>query len=152
MTVTHEQMTLFIMTLDESIDLIEETILNATTGEIWLPKLRSMRILDLAEIFRDRFGVGVKITGIRPGEKMHEELVSETESLRVKDSGMYLRMSPSLNEVPQEITPFVYSSRDRLMSKHELNDYLSKLNILNEDMSNFPGREIDEISTPRGNQ
>ena len=152
LTVTHEQMTRFIMTLDESIDLIEDTILNATTGEIWLPKLRSMRILDLAEIFRDKFGVGIKVTGIRPGEKMHEELVSETESLRVKDSGMYLRMTPSLNEVPKEITPFVYSSRDRLMSKYELNNYLSKLNILNEDLSNFPGREIEEISILRGNQ
>ena len=110
-----------------------------------------MKILDLAEIFSDRFGVGIKVTGIRPGEKMHEELVSETESLRVKDSGMYLRMSPSLNEVPQEKTPFVYSSKDRLMSKDELSDYLSKLNILDKDLSHFPGREIEEISTPRGN-
>lgn len=150
LTVTHEQMTRFIMTLDESIDLIEDTILNALTGEIWLPKLRSMKILDLAEIFNEKFGVSIRVTGMRPGEKMHEELVSETESLRIRDSGKYLRMSPSLSEMSSNISPFGYSSRDCLMSKDELSAYLDALNIFNSDLSNFPGREIEEISAPRG--
>ena len=77
-------MTRFIMTLDESIDLIEKTIIGSKSGEIWLPRLKSMKIMDLAEIFsNEKFSKTIKILGIRPGEKFDADLISLPESLRV---------------------------------------------------------------------
>jgi UDP-glucose 4-epimerase len=152
LSVTHEDMTRFIMTLDESIDLIEDTIISAHTGEIWIPKLRSMRILDLAGIFANRYKVGIKITGIRPGEKMHEELISQTESIRVLDGGKYLRMKSVLKELQITGPTFNYSSSDYLIDQSELESYLSDLRIFDKSMSSFLGREIDEISAPKVTQ
>ncbi len=152
LSVTHEDMTRFIMTLDQSIDLIEDTILGAPSGEIWLPKLKSMNILDLARIFANRYKVEFNVSGMRPGEKLHEELVSEPESIRVFDSGKYLQMRPSLSSISAGTKVFNYSSKDFLMDINGLEEYLNELKIFDQSLDSFVGREIDEISTPRENQ
>jgi UDP-glucose 4-epimerase len=152
LSVTHEEMTRFIMTLDQSIDLIEDTILGATSGETWLPKLRSMKIIDLAKIFAKRYDVDFSVTGIRPGEKLHEELVSEPESIRVFDNGKYLQMSPSLSMIGAGASVFNYSSKDALMDLNDLEEYLNGLEIFDQDLNSFVGREIEEIALPRGNK
>lgn len=146
LTVTHESMTRFIMTLDQSIDLIEHTICLGKSSEIWLPKLRSMRIMDLAEIFASKFGAGIEITGIRPGEKMHEELISETESIRVKEEAQYFCLLSSLSQMPVVERTFSYSSNHVIMEISELQSYLESINVLDMELSDFPGREINEIS------
>jgi UDP-glucose 4-epimerase len=145
LTVTDKTMTRFIMTLDESTDLIEATILNASSGEIWLPKLKSMKILELAQIFSRRYGSQIRFTGIRPGEKLHEELVSEPESLRIKDSGKYMKLFPAYQQVVQTQDPFTFSSRDHLVTQHELEKYLESLGIFSREISTFPGLQIEEI-------
>ncbi len=145
-TVTHQEMTRFIMTLDESIDLIESTILGATTGQIWLPKLKSMRILDLAKIFAERHSLEIAVTGIRPGEKLHEELISEAESLRViDDKSKFFKMNPSNSTLTSQLL-FNYSSEDYLVSPKDLESSLDKLEMLSRPLSDFVGREIEEIS------
>lgn len=144
-TVTHPDMTRFIMTLDESIDLIIATANGAKSGEIWLPKLRAMRIVDLAQIFSARYGKPVEIVGMRPGEKLFEELISSPESVRVQDDGVHYRMAPSHVMPAIDAKVFSYGSNDDVLQKDALEAYLKSINIFEADMNKFVGLEIDEI-------
>lgn len=146
-TVTHPDMTRFIMTLDESIDLIIATTLGAKSGEIWLPKLKAMRILDLAQIFSDRFKKPVELIGIRPGEKLHEDLLSEPESVRIRDEDGYYKMAPAHGDVAMDARIFDYASNHDVLNKAELESYLDSIGIFKRSMSDFVGREIEEIVT-----
>ena len=67
---------------------------------MWLPKLKSMRIMDLAEIFSAKYGKPIEVIGMRPGEKLHEDLISPTESIRVRDEDGYYKMDPAHSSVP----------------------------------------------------
>lgn len=148
LTVTHSDMTRFVMTLDESIDLIAAAALGATSGEIWLPRLRSMRILDLAEIFSERSGKSIEIIGMRPGEKLHEALISESESVRVTFDGFHYRMAPAHSAVALDAKIFSYTSSDDVLNKSELAAYLDSIGIFARGLSEFVGKEIDEIAVP----
>ena len=146
LTVTDLDMTRFIMTLDESIDLIVAALNNADSGEIWLPKIRSMRIRDLADIFAKKYTKEIKVVGIRPGEKMHEDLISQTESLRVRYEDPYFKMSPSFIK-NISMSPFSYSSIDDLLTIQELEDFLNSLNIFEDNLDSLVGLRIEEIRT-----
>ena len=122
-TVTHKDMTRFIMTLDESVDLILTTLRRAYRGETWIPKLRAMRIQDLAEIYAEMYNKEIRYTGIRPGEKMHESLISASESSRVTDAGDYYVITPSYKEKTND-NIFEYTSEQDIMSKDDLKSYL----------------------------
>jgi UDP-N-acetylglucosamine 4,6-dehydratase len=148
LTVTNKEMTRFIMTLDQSIDLIEATISKAEHGEIWLPKLKAMRIIDLAEIFANRYSKEIKITGIRPGEKIHEDLISESESIRVRFENEFFKMSPILSgKFDNSGSIFRYSSSDDILPKVELEEQMNSLGIFSKPLGEFIGRSIEEIDT-----
>jgi UDP-N-acetylglucosamine 4,6-dehydratase (inverting) len=90
--ITSENMTRFNITLDKAIKLVIQVIKNQVGAEILVPKLSSVKIMDLANVIAP--GVKKKIIGIRPGEKMHEELMSEYESLNsLEFKDMFLIMS-----------------------------------------------------------
>jgi UDP-glucose 4-epimerase len=144
-TVTHPEMTRFIMTLDQSIDLIEATAKGSKSGEIWLPKLQAMKIIDLAEVFARRYKKTEKIIGMRPGEKLHEDLVSEPESVRVIDEEGYYKLSPAFANVPIDAKSFHYASNHDLMTVEQLDGYLDSIGIFSKSMSDFVGRQIEEI-------
>lgn len=99
LSVTHKDMTRFMMPLSESIDLVLYALANGENGEIYVRKSPAATIGDLAEVLADIFKYkgGIKEVGIRPGEKMHETLVSEEETLRTEDHGKYYKIAP---EVP----------------------------------------------------
>ena len=79
---THKDMTRFVMTLDQSVDLIEHAILYAESGDTVIPKLVSMNLIDLFQIFSEIYNKPVKILdNIRPGEKLLESLINETQSM-----------------------------------------------------------------------
>ena len=80
--ITDTKMTRFWMTLDESVDLVLNAIKEAEGGEIFIPKIPSMNIVDLAKAIMPE--CKFKITGIRPGEKINEVLISEDETRRSK--------------------------------------------------------------------
>ena len=147
-TVTHRDMTRFVMTLDESIDLIAAAAKGATSGEIWLPRLKSMKILDLAEIFSARSGKPIEMVGMRPGEKLHEALVSEPELVRVTYDGTYYRMAPAHSAVALDAKFFGYTSCDDVLSKNDLAAYLELIGIFVRGLSEFVGKEIEEIGVP----
>ena len=85
-------MTRFNITLDKAIKLVIQVIKNQVGSEILVPKLSSVKIIDLANVIAP--GIKKKIIGIRPGEKIHEELMSENESLNsLEFKDMFLIMS-----------------------------------------------------------
>jgi UDP-glucose 4-epimerase len=80
--VTSEAMTRFFMSLEESVELIVTAILLGKNGDTFIPIVRSGKIVELAEIFQKKYGGKIKTIGIRPGEKIHEELINEEELRR----------------------------------------------------------------------
>ena len=127
---------------------MKKTILNASNGEIWLPKLKSMRILDLANIFSERYSKPVKIIGMRPGEKLHEDLISIPESYRVFQEGEFFRMSPAYSMDSINEQNFSYSSEQNVLSKVDLEEYLESLSIFQQSIDQFfVGPQIEEIRT-----
>jgi UDP-N-acetylglucosamine 4,6-dehydratase len=77
-TLTDERMTRFWITLPEAVDLVLFAMANAKGGEIFIPKIPSMKMTDLAEAMAP--GVPTEIIGIRPGEKLHEVLLTDDEA------------------------------------------------------------------------
>ena len=78
-TITHPEMTRFNITLEDGIKFVDWCFKNNSGGEIFIPKLKSFKVVDLAKSIYDK--AKLKIIGVRPGEKLHEELISETDSL-----------------------------------------------------------------------
>jgi len=85
MTITDDRMTRFWITLNEAVDLVMFALGNMQGGEVFIPKIPSMRVSDLAEAMGP--GLEVKVTGIRPGEKLHEVLITSDESRHTVDGG-----------------------------------------------------------------
>lgn len=145
LTVTNPDMTRFLMTLDQSVDLIFKTIELGASGETWIPRLPSMRIGDIADVFAGHYSKEVRRIEERPGEKMHEDLINESESTRTRlvADGSYYAISPAF--MVGNGTRFQYSSFNDVMSKSELKDLLKKLEILDAPLEKFQGQKIEEI-------
>jgi UDP-N-acetylglucosamine 4,6-dehydratase (inverting) len=93
--ITHEEMTRFNISLEEGVRLVFFAIENALGGEIFVPKIPSYRILDVAKAIAP--DCEIKNVGIRPGEKLHEEMITETDSLNTIDLGKYYAILPSVS-------------------------------------------------------
>ena len=134
-TITTSDMTRFLLSLDQAVDTIFAALKGANPGETYIPRVPSARITDLAEVLIGERPVETKITGIRPGEKVHEILVSKEESFLTEDRGDYYAIVPILPEVrgEKEIARSLeneYSSRDAIMSKRELHALLKGYGLL----------------------
>jgi len=81
--ITHKDMTRFNITLEEGIDLVIHSLKNMWGGELFVPKIPSFKIYDLAKAIAPK--IKPKIVGIRPGEKIHEEMITETDSLNAAE-------------------------------------------------------------------
>jgi UDP-N-acetylglucosamine 4,6-dehydratase len=84
LTITDERMTRFWITLDQAVDLVLFALDNATGGEVFIPKIPSMKVTDLAEAIAP--GLPCDVIGIRPGEKLHEVLLTADESRHAIDA------------------------------------------------------------------
>lgn len=91
--ITHPQMSRFNITLEEGVDLVFYALSQMWGGEIFVPKIPSYSILDLAEAVAP--GCEKKIIGIRPGEKIHEEMITETDALNTIEFKDYYVILPS---------------------------------------------------------
>ncbi len=80
--ITDEYMTRFFMTLDQSVQLIETSILHGDNGDTWLPIIDAFKIYDVAKYFSDKYNKPIINMGIRPGEKIHECLINQSELYR----------------------------------------------------------------------
>ena len=86
-TVTDKRMTRFHITLDEAVDMVIWSLKNMLGGEIFVPKIPSYKLIDVIKAFNPRNKV--KYIGVRPGEKIHEEMISSSDSLNTVDLGKY---------------------------------------------------------------
>jgi len=92
--ITDERMTRFNITLEEGVELVLYALENAWGGEIFVPKIPSYRITDLAEAIAP--GCRKEIVGIRPGEKLHEEMITPTDALHTIEFETYFVILPSM--------------------------------------------------------
>jgi len=91
-TVTHEKMTRFFMTLEQGVTLVINSLEKMHGGETFIPKTPSMKIMDLAKAVAPE--AQIKITGIRPGEKLQESLLTVEEARHTKEFGDYFIIEP----------------------------------------------------------
>ena len=94
--ITHNEMTRFNISLQAGVDLVMFAIGNHLGGEIFIPKIPSYKILDIAKAIAPN--TEIKVVGIRPGEKLHEEMITETDSLSTIDLGKYYAILPSVSD------------------------------------------------------
>lgn len=123
-TITTHQMTRFLLTLDQAVDAVLATYSSAAKGETYVPSVRSARIIEVARLLIGDHSIKVETTGIRPGEKVHEILVSEEEAGRtIARDGFYviLPILPELRE-PGHVPALdeEYSSAASTMTRDEL--------------------------------
>lgn len=106
--VTNSEMTRFNILMKESINLVNFALKYSCGGEIFVPKIPSYRIIDVAKAINHK--AKLKIIGIRPGEKIHEDLITASESYNTVSIGKYFVILPT--------------------KKHQfINKYLNKFNI-----------------------
>lgn len=118
---TNADMTRFIMTLYQSVNLIEYAITNGLHNEIIIPKIYSMKIIDLFKLFEEKYGKTHIISGLRCKEKIHEDLLSPFEAANSYfKNGYYHITNYILND--SSIKPF--NSNDNLIDISILKDYL----------------------------
>lgn len=130
-TLTHTEMTRFVMTLQQSVELIEYAILHGESGDTIIPKLISMKLFDLLDIFSKKYGKPVKVTGLRPGEKMLESLISETQSMRlVKTESGYMHIKPPYKNILITNDIQNYNSKLNPLTREELYEYMQNLDLL----------------------
>lgn len=92
--ITHEGMTRFNITLEEGVEMVLYAIENAWGGELFVPKIPSYKIMTVAEAVAP--DCKTECVGIRPGEKLHEEMITETDSLNTFDCGKYYVIAPTV--------------------------------------------------------
>ena len=88
-TITDERMTRFWITLPQAVDLVLHALDHMEGGEVFVPKIPSMRVVDLADAMAP--GVAHELIGIRPGEKLHEILITPDEARHTIDAGDSVR-------------------------------------------------------------
>lgn len=130
-TITTADMTRFLLTLDEAVDTIFAAVRSASPGETYIPKCPSAKMTDLASILIGDRDIETVITGIRPGEKIHEILLSEEEATRtIAGHEGYFALRPMLPELAGPVTePALvgdYSSAGALMSPEALARFLAE--------------------------
>ena len=130
-TLTHEDMTRFVMTLEQSVQLIEYAAIHGESGDTVIPKLISLRMVDLMKIFSEKYGKPIKITGLRPGEKMLESLISETQAMRlVKSASGYMHIKPAYKNLLVTEDVQNYNSKLNPLSKDDLQEFMSNLKLI----------------------
>lgn len=100
-TVTDPRMTRFLMSLDESVELVETAFIKGEQGDIFVQKSVATTILTLAEAMKRIYksNVPIKIIGTRHGEKTFESLISREEMLRTSSLGNYFKISPDSRDL-----------------------------------------------------
>jgi UDP-N-acetylglucosamine 4,6-dehydratase len=122
-TITDPGMTRFWIKLDQVADFILNNIKSMSGGEIFIPKMPSGKITDLADIIAP--GVKQKITGIRFGEKIHETLITEEESRNLTEKKDMFIISKKLNDY---FDKFSYTSENNpwKLTKNELKNLIKE--------------------------
>jgi UDP-glucose 4-epimerase len=133
-TVTTKDMTRFLLPLDKAVDTIIAAIKGARRGETFIPIVPAFKIINVAKALVGTRNNKIKITGIRPGEKIDEILISHEESFRTRRAGKYYSIMPMLPELisrrQKAALSKEYSSGDDVMTLEETKTLLNKYKLL----------------------
>ncbi len=125
LTVTLADMTRFLLSLDRAVDTVFAVLEHGRAGETFVPKVPAAKIVDLAKAMMGDKDLPIVFSGIRPGEKIHEIMVSEEECFRTREAGDYYAIQPVLPELRKndDAEPALtgeYSSKDANLSVDQL--------------------------------
>lgn len=129
-TITSREMTRFLLELDHAVDTVFAAVRHAKRGETYVPQVPAHTVVALAEALIDGRDIDIEIIGIRPGEKIHEIMISEVESYRTTERDGYYVIRPLLPELVDEPLdqPAIqgeYSSSDTNLGVDELKRILA---------------------------
>ena len=135
-TITDERMTRFMITLEQGVELVIKAFKDMVGGEIYVKKIPSMNVVELAKVIAP--DARHKIIGIRPGEKLHEQMIGEEDAPTTYEYGDYYKILPVINhwsddknriqdgiKVPDRFT-YKSETNDQWMSPKELKDWVKK--------------------------
>ena len=133
LTITLPEMTRFLLSLDRAVDTVFAAIRYGRRGETFVPKVLAAKITDVAKVLMGDKDIPIKYTGIRPGEKIHEIMVSEEECFRTIERDEFYVILPVLPELREETEisnalEGEYSSKDNNISVEKLRELLRGAN------------------------
>lgn len=147
-TITVPEMTRFLLSLDQAVDTVFEALKGAEPGETYIPHAPTATVMNIAKALIGDRTIDIEITGIRPGEKMHEILVSDEEANHCIKRGDYyaiLSMLPELSnnkqKEPNALTK-EYSSADSVLDLEGTIDLLQKHRLMVEDVEMLNSGEL----------
>lgn len=135
LTVTVPEMTRFLLTLDQAVDTVFAALRTAAPGEMLVPDAPAATVINIAKALIGDRNIEIKVTGIRPGEKMHEIMVSEEECHHTIRRGDYYAIRSMLPELaiddgkPNALSR-EFSSDDNVLSLDETRELLERNNLL----------------------
>jgi FlaA1/EpsC-like NDP-sugar epimerase len=135
-TITTTDMTRFLLSLEEAVDTVFAAIRGGRRGETYIPRVPSAKVVDVARALVGPRDIETVVTGIRPGEKVHEILISEEECHRSVDRGRFYAIRPVLPELhadddePLADLPGEYSSGNEVMSYDEVVGLLTRQQLM----------------------
>ena len=147
-TITDKNMTRFLLTLEDAVDTVLAAIENAQKGEIYIPKAPSANMLNIAKALIGEKDISINYIGVRPGEKMHEILVSEQEIYHCIDRNDYYSILPMLPELQNKtiekknILGKELSSFDNILDLDDTIDLLKKNNLLVENVNEIESEDL----------
>lgn len=112
--ITDVRMTRFNITLKKSVEMVIWALKNSLGGEIFVPKIPSFKIIDLAKAVNNK--AKINIIGIRPGEKIHEELISEYDGSKTVDRKQYFAILSSYTD--DEINRYIKKTKSKKIKKN----------------------------------
>jgi FlaA1/EpsC-like NDP-sugar epimerase len=147
-TVTHPKMTRFLLSLNQAVDTVFAALRAAKPGETFIPRAPAASVMNIAKALIGSRRIPIKITGVRPGEKLHEVLVSEEEVHHCVKRGDYYTIRPMLPELRAEKAREAnalsreYSSGDNVLNLAETVKLLKHGRLLVEDRDAAPAGEL----------
>jgi FlaA1/EpsC-like NDP-sugar epimerase len=136
LTITIPEMTRFLLSLDDAVDTIFAALRHADRGDTYVPKATSSTVINVGRALIGNRKIDIVFTGIRPGEKIHEILVSEEEANRCFPQGNYYVIRPMLpelyngNKAQAPSLKKEYSSADAVLSYEETVAFLERHHLL----------------------
>jgi UDP-glucose 4-epimerase len=148
-TVTVPAMTRFLLSLDVAVDTVFAALRTARAGETLVPRAPAATAMNLARAMVGDRGISIQVTGIRPGEKMDEIMVSEEEARRTIGRGKYYAILPMLPELlvhdDQRAPPVLtkeFSSGDDVLDLEGTRALLRKHNLMPDQAAPMDAGEI----------
>jgi UDP-glucose 4-epimerase len=131
-TITLALMTRFLLTLDHAVDTVFAALRSGERGDLYIPRAPSAHVIDVARALIGDRKIKIDIIGVRPGEKVHEILISEEEVFRTIERGDYYVVRPILPELAGPLTPArttEYSSAEVTLDLAGINKLLASAGI-----------------------